>query len=320
MKHKTLKQYIRQMYLPRLVIPITIFVILLLVLIINPLKDHINPYKVNKLSSIDTLYDSGTRNITITVKTLHYAGVDYHIHDRTVARVYYTIEDGMCYLFLICEDKIPENYSILTDFTFKAHLTHNDNMYKTVIASISHELEFSEDLLSGLTPHTFINQFDYVHSIETFFIYTLLAFTVMVFVDIIFMFIVFMNPHISIPFFRLRKYGRMKSTYALAEKEFNESATMFSENLFVSDTFFFGVTRAYNIVVIPLEHIVWIYKYNEFTSKNGRTNIQCPLCIVTNRKICTKIGHVPDGVSDDIISYLQNRFPEIMVGNEKGTF
>ncbi len=308
------------MYLPRLVIPIIIFVILLIVFIINPLKDHINPYKVNKLSSVDTLYDSGTRNITLTVDTLYYAGIDYHIYDRTVARVYYAIEDGICYLFLICEDKIPENYSILTDFTFNAHLTHNDNMYETVIASISDELEFSTDLLSRLTPATFVNQFDYVHSAETFFIYALFVFTVMVFVDIIFTVIVFLNPYISLPFFRLRKYGRMKSTYALAEQEFNESATMFSENLFVSETFFFGVTRACNMVVIPLEQIVWIYKYNEFTNRNGRADIQCPLCIVTENKIFTKIPHVPEDVSDDIISHLQSRFPEIMVGNEKGTF
>ncbi len=308
------------MYLLRLIIPIILFIILLIVLIINPLKDHINPYKVNKLSSIDTLYDSDTRNVICTVDTLYYAGVDYRINDRIMARVYYTIEDGICYLFLICDDKLPEDYSVLTDFTVKAHLTHNDNMYETVIASISDELEFSTDLLSRLTPATFVNQFDYVHSAETFFIYALFVFTVMVFVDIIFTVIVFLNPYISLPFFRLRKYGRMKSTYALAEQEFNESAAMFSENLFVSETFFFGVTRACNMVVIPLEQIVWIYKYNEFTNKNGRADIQCPLCIVTENKIFTKIPHVPEDVSDDIISHLQSRFPEIMVGNEKGTF
>lgn len=308
------------MYLPRLIIPIILFVFLLIVLIINPLKDHMKPFKVSELSSINTLYESDTRNVIFTADSLYYSGVDYHMSGRTVAKIFYTLENGKCYLFVICEDELPKDYNTLNDFTVKAHLTHNDNMYETVIASLSDELKFSEALLQNIVSHTFINQYGYVHSFETFTIYALLIFTILVLIDIIFIVIVFFNPHISIPFFKLRKYGRTKSTYALAEKEFNESAAMFSENLFVSDTFFFGVTRAYNIVVIPLEHIVWIYKYNEFTSRNGKANIKCPLCIVTNRKIFTKIPHVPEEVSDDIISYLQNRFPEIMIGNEKGTF
>lgn len=320
MKHRTLKQYIRQMYLPRLIIPIVLFVILLIVLIINPLKDHIQPFKVSELSSIDTLYESNTRNVTFTADTLYYAGVDYHMNGRTVAKIYYALEDGKCYLFLICEEDLPKDYETLTDFTVKAHLTHNDNMYEMVIASLSGELEFSETLLRNLVSHTFINQYEYVYSVETFSIYALLIFTVMVLVDIIFIVIVFFNPHISIPFFKLRKYGKMKSTYNLAEKEFNESVAVFGDNLFVTDTFFFGITRAYNMVIIPLEHIVWIYKYNEFTNRHGKSNIQCPLCIVTNRKVFIKIPHIPEEISDDIISYLQNRFPEIMVGNEKGTF
>lgn len=308
------------MYLSRLIIPIILMVILIGIFIINPFKNHITPSKIDDMSVVESLYQSNERNITVTADTLYYTGVDYRINDKIRGRFYYALYEGRCYLFLICEDKIADTSEPLTDFYIHAHLTHNDNMYKTIIASMSEELEFPVSNLEEITSGVIINQYDYVHSFETFSIYALNAFTIIVGINIIFNVFVLFNPYISIPFFKMRKYNKMHKIYALAEKEFNSSPAVYKDKVFITDSFFFGVTTASNLEIIPLENIVWIYKYKEFSSHNGKTDIQCPLCIVTDRKAFIKIPHIPNEISDEIIQTLQKRFPEIMVGDEKGTF
>ena len=315
MKHRTLKQYIYKMYLPRLIIPIILFIILVGLFLFNPFKNHISPEKITDLSSITSMKSSQHINVRVEVDKLYYTGVDYTVNNMVRARFYYTLSDGHCYLFLICNDKIPDKYSVINNSDINAHLTHNNNMYKAIIASMSEELKISKQQLSAITSSVIINQYDYIHSYETFFIYVLNIFTAMVVVDIIFISIVFFNPHISIPFFKMRKYGKLKHLFELAEKELDACLAIYGNKVFITDTFFMGITIASNLEVVPLENIVWIYKSNEFTHHHGKTKMSCHLCIVTDTKQFIKIPHLPRDISDEVINTIQKRYPNIMVGN-----
>ncbi len=316
MKRKTLKQYIYKMYLPRLIIPIILFIVLVGLFLFNPFRNHISPTKITDLSSIDSMRSSKHINVQVEVDKLYYTGVDYTVNGMVRARFYYTLADGHCYLFLICEDKIPSKYSIINNPDIKAHLTHNDNMYQALIASMSDELKISKQQMSDITSPVFINQYDYVHSYETFLIYILNIFTAMVAVDIIFICIVYFNPHISIPFFKIRKYGKLKELFKLASKELATCTVEYEDRVFITETFFIGITVAANLEIIPLENIVWIYKSNEFTSHHGTPRINCSLCIITDAKQLIKISHLSKDVSDNIINTIQERYPNVMNGNE----
>lgn len=316
MKHKTLKQYIYKMYLPRLIIPIILFIVLVGLSLFNPLKNHISPDKITDLSSIDSMRSSKHINVRVEVDKLYYTGVDYTVNGIIRARFYYALAEGHCYFFLICKDKIPSKYSVINNPDVYAHLTHNDNMYKTIIASMSDELKISEQQMSAITSPVFINQYDYVHSYETFFIYVLNIFTAMVAIDIIFIAIVFFNPHISLPFFKMRKYGKLKKLFELAEKELDSCLAIYGEKIFITDTFFIGITIASNLEIVPLENIVWIYKSNEFTSHHGQPKMNCSLCIITDNKQLIKIPHLPKEISEEIINKIQKLYPNVMDGND----
>ena len=77
MKNKSLKQLIRKMYMPRLVIPIVLLVLLATVFIINPFSAHMDPATVKDLSTIDKLYSKEDYNVSYNAQTLHYTGVNY---------------------------------------------------------------------------------------------------------------------------------------------------------------------------------------------------------------------------------------------------
>ena len=316
MKNKSLKQLIRKMYMPRLVIPIVLLVILATVFIINPFSAHIDPTAVKDLSTINNLHSKEDYNVSYNAQTLYYTGVDYTESGKIKAHIYYTLEDEHCYFFVICHDKIKGTPSTLTNYSLKAHLTHNDNMYEAVIASMSEELELSKDSLYDVCSHTFINQYDYSHSFETIFMHILLIFTAMVVVDIIFIIIVFANPHISIPFFKMRKYGKIKRLYIKASREFKSDVINYGNKVYLSDSFIYGITYADNIEIVLLEHIVWIYKNKNYTAKRNKEEITCTLCLVTDKKQLIKISRVPEDICDLVIHKVQTRFPQVMAEGE----
>ena len=316
MKNKSLKQLIRKMYMPRLVIPIVLLVVLATVFIINPFSTHIDPTTIKDLSTIDKLYSKENYNVSYNAQTLYYTGVDYTESGKIKAHIYYTLEEGHCYFFVICHDEIKNIPSTITKYNIKAHLTHNDNMYEAVIASMSEELEFSKDSLQDVCSPIFINQYDYSHSFETISLYVLLIFTAMVIVDIIFIIIVFVQPQISIPFFRMRKYGKLKRLYIKASHEFNTDVINFGNKVYLSDSFIYGITYADNIEIVLLEHIVWIYKNKNYTAKRNKEEITCTLCLVTDQKQLIKIAQVPEDICDLVIHKVQTRFPQVMAENE----
>lgn len=303
------------MYLPRLIIPIILFIILVGLFLFNPFKNHISPAKITDLSVIDSMHSSRHMNVHVKVDKLYYTGVDYTVNGMIRARFYYTLADGHCYFFLICKDKIPSKYSVINNPDVYAHLTHNDNMYKTLITSMSEQLKISEQQMAGIASPIFINQYDYVHSYETFFIYVLNIFTAMVVIDIIFIVIVFFNPHISLPFFKMRKYGKLKKLFELAQKEFDLCLAIYGEKVFITETFFIGVSIASNLEIVPLENIVWIYKSNEFISHHREPKMNCSLCVVTDQKHLIKIPHLPKEITEDIINKIQKLYPNVMDGN-----
>ena len=315
MKNKTLKQLIRKMYMPRLVIPIVLLVILAVFFILNPFSNHLDPAKITDLSTIDKLYSDKNYNVSYNAQTLYYTGMDYTESGKVKAHIYYTLDNGRCYFFVLCLDKVKDTPDTITDFTFNAHLTHNNNMYDTVIASMSEELKFSKDNLSDVCSPTFINQYDYSHSFESFFVRAITIFTIMVVVDIIFIITVFLKPHISIPFFKMRKYGKIKRLYIKASREFSTDVISYGDKVFLSNSFIYGITYADNIEIVLLEHIVWIYKNKDYSAKHNREEITCTLCLVTDQKQLIKISKVPEDICDLVIHKVQTRFPHVMAEN-----
>ena len=304
------------MYMPRLIIPIVLLLMLIVLMIINPFKSHVKPRVVNKLSTIDQLYNKGHDDITFTAKKLHYSGTNYLVNNKVKAAIYYAIEDNRCYFFLIRVDNAETIPQTLNNYTIKAHLTHNNTTYETVIASLSEKLEFSPENLKAMSSHTIIDEYGYIHNLTNFAIITMRIFSVLIIIDIIFIAFVFFNPQISIPFFKMRRYGNLKSLYTQAEQEFNETAIQYGKKVYISDNFIFGINSKHNLEIARLENIVWIYKEKELIITNGNAEVLSSLCMVTDHKKLIRIHRVPEEILNVIIPLLLKMHPEIMYSGE----
>lgn len=302
--------------MPRLIIPIVLLLMFIVLMIINPFKSHIKPLTVKKLSSIDQLHSKGHDDIVFTASQLHYSGINYLVNDKVEAAVYYAIEDDRCYFFLIHvddKDAIPQT---LNNYTMKAHLTNNNTTFETVIASLSEKIEFSADNLKSMSSTTIIDEYGYVHNLTNFAIIAIRIFSIMVIIDIIFITFVFFNPQISIPFFKMRRYGNLKALYTKAEQEFNETAIQYGKKVYISDSFLFGINSKHNLEIASLENIVWIYKEKELIITNGNAEVLSSLCMVTDHKKLIRIHRVSDEILNVIIPLLLKMHPEIMYSGE----
>lgn len=309
-------QLIRKMYMPRLIIPIVLFLTLVAFMIINPFNSHLKPVTVDNISKISNLYQQGKDDIVYTAKELHYSGIDCSVNNKVKASVYYLLEDNRCYFFLICVDNPKAIPQTLENYTVKAHLTSNNNMYESVIASMSEKLEFSADNLSAMSSMIIVDEYDYTHNITAYAIVALRIFGVMLIIDIIFISFVFFNPHISIPFFKMRKYGKLKALYTQAAQEFNDSAIQYGKKIYISDNFLFGINSKHNVEIAYLENIVWIYKEKELIITNGNAEVLSSLCMVTDQKKIIRIHRVSDEILNVIIPLLLKMHPEIMYSGE----
>lgn len=313
MKSTTLKQKLRKIYAQRLVFPAIILIVTIVLLIWNPFEKKLDSVPVDNLSQLEEIYDSGKHYIHYTADTLYYTGQDYYVNDKARAGIYYTIDNGKCYFFIISSDKIPDNHDEIHDMTVYARLTYNDSMYKRIIASMSESLHFSMAALEDVSTPVLINQYDFAHGFTTFFLVCIIILNIVFFIQIAAIIVIIISPVSSPSVLRLGKYGNHRTLFAIAETEFDSAKAVGHKNLYITDTFLIYFTRT-SLDIIPLENIVWVYNYKEVLHNKDKAKTRAPLCIVTDTHKLYKIHHISKTVSDRIIEIVQERFPEIMVG------
>ncbi len=317
MNKNKLKQVIRKNHTQRAILPF-ILLICTIILFTKLFNNNFQPVKVNNLSEITSLYNEQNNFVTLTVDNLYYAGLDYSIQDNIKGHVYYTLSNGVCYLFIMSSSSVPEDLSSLEDVTLNAQLTSNDVLYSDIITALSEDLNFSEDQLSDVTIPIIVNQYSFAHSLNMLSIIILSSVGVILSILLLIQILAIISPIFSPSVYSLRKHGNLKTLFAIAELEFDTATATGRKNIFITETFIISINK-YDLDIIPLDSIVWIYKFNEFRRSFFQQKMFRPLCIVTNDKRRFKIPHVSEAASNRIINTLQDRYPEILVGYDART-
>ncbi len=313
MGKRNLKKIIRRLYIPRLVFPLAVFIATTIILVMNPFDHNLQLVNVKDISRVDKLYADDSQYVHIHADSLMYSGSDYNVGGATKARVYYTLYDNKCYFFIISVEKLPADYETLTDITLNARLIHNHTMYDKLISSTAEALRLNSPGLNSISSDVLISQYDYSHGLTSFYLVSLVVINILSLIYAILCAIIICMPELSTFVFHLRKYGNKKTLFTIAETEFDTAVATGRKNIFITDTFLISISAA-DVIIIPLENIVWVYEYNELRRSHGGKKMFHPLCIVTDHKQLFKIHHVSQPVCEIIINSLQNRFPEIMVG------
>lgn len=316
MKNNNLNSLIRIHNIRKLFVPLILIIICTALLFINPMDKNLKAVQVDSLDEIHELYNKDSAYIQYHADKLYYSGIDYVAKGRVAARIYYTIQDDYCYLFILSCDSLPKDYSVLTNRNVTARLIKNPAMYERTIESMSSSLKFSPDNLKDICENVFVSQYNASHSFSKIYTAALLAIIALLALHVIYIVVITIIPTISRYALLLRRYGNRMELYNLACSQLANAPMDFGKGLFLTDDFIIKIDPAY-INIIPIENIVWVYNYNDLKHTGRRMSVRLPMCIVTDIRKIYKISHVPVSSYKKIISIILNKHPEIMVGYEK---
>ena len=315
MNTHNLKHIIRKRCISRLFLPAAVLAAVILLAIVNPFENRSKSVNITELSRTEQLLAENTGYVSLTPEVLYYSGVDYRINNKVKARIFYTIENDVCYYFIISCGVLPEKYDTLENFSLSARLINDEELLNKITRSISYELDFSIDGIRNYSSPVIISQYHLLHGFTTFYLATLSVIGIISALHVIAVVFVAVMPGFSRTVVRLRKYGNRKTLFRLACDEFAVSKATARKNVYITDSFLISISPI-NVDIIPLENIVWIYNNNVIHKSNGKAKMFFQLCIVTDCKKLYKIHRVTQKTAERITDVIQSRFPEIMVGHD----
>lgn len=311
MKEKNLRSVLRKVNIVKLLLPAAVLTAALLLLLVHPINNNINAASIDDLSQTEAQYASGNRYIQYTADTLYYAGIDYRVNDKIKAQVYYCLENGRCYFFIISTDKIPKGRESVSRIPLSARLLHNHNMYRRIIASLSDNIDFAPQGLEAVCSDILISQYDFAHGFTTYYTAALLALCVIFGIALLFGILTAVFPSVSPPVLYLRRYGSRTELFAAAKQEFRLAPPPKISGLYLTDRFIFHIGRTF-ADIIPLENITWGYTSNEIRNFHGKPRIHCTLCLLTESRRTYRIRRISNKIAAEILSELQTKYPSIM--------
>lgn len=110
---------------------------------------------------LEYLYNNKTRYVHCTVPTLYYTGYDNTNFDKITGHYYYALDDTSCTIYLLSCDIIHNDGSVpltITDLSFNARLTHNDVNLKSLLRSLSADIDWNYYSLSQCTGTIVVDQ------------------------------------------------------------------------------------------------------------------------------------------------------------------
>ena len=122
------------------------------------------------------------------------------------------------------------------------------------------------------------------------------------------------SPVLSTPCQRLRAYGKPHEILAEAEEELATLPQLATEDMFITEHYFIE-TSNYGVAILPIQEIIWIYKYSTLHKFLWHHfSISYTLHITANKR---QYIHCPKNIKSDIdgiMDYLAEANHNILVG------
>ena len=301
-------------YKRRLFSPLVYLLILAILWFIFPLGEMLSPLTLKNASQIEGVYEANKEYVTVTFEDLTFTGYTTSRFGSTNGYWYYGVKDDVCYIVLLtpftCEEGNPTIESLTTD----CRIVDHPKLYGEFLNQLSIDLEWTTTGLSNQLPSVFYSEPDFnpLTNFVLFFIYfgTLLYTLISLVRYTLFIYFPYLAPACQ----NLVVFGNPKKQLEEAEEELATLPQLAAEDMFITEHYFI-MTSPYGNAIVPINEILWIYKYSTLhkflwyhfsisytlhITANKHMFIQCPKNIKSN--------------IDGIIDYLSEANHDILVG------
>ncbi len=305
---------IKAFYRRRLLAPILYLGLLLILWVSLSLTELLFPHILSSDTSFETAFKQDIKNVGVTLHDLKFTGYTKNSLGRTVGYYYYLIRDEECVIALLnpktCEEGLPS----IEEAVITGKLLKGGKGYDSLLQKLATDLNWTENGIKGKVSLYYISEPDF-NRIGNLVLFAFIFLTGGYSAACLFAFILFiLFPVLSPACQSLSLFGNSKKLLEQAEEELATLPQLATEDMFITEHFFIE-TSVYGNAVVPIDEIIWIYKYSTLNKIFWyHFSISYTLHISANKHLYIQCPKNTKSDIDGIIDYLAEANHRILVG------
>ena len=308
---------IKAFYRRRLIAPIFYLLFLAILWYGYSLSDLLFPYPLNAQEeeisiSPESAYRDGISYVTVTLSDLKFTGYDQSLLGHTTGYYYYTMINNVCTFVLLSPSTCDQGLPSIDSVTIYGRILHGDSHFDELLENLSEDLNWTSNGIRSHVSFYYVSEPGYNRLGNTL-LFAVMAITggyalLCVIAFCVFVFFPVLSPCCQ----DLALFGNPKKLLAQAEEE------LATQDMFITEHFFIE-TSVYGNAIVPIDEIIWIYKYSTLHKFFWyHFSISYTLHISANRHLYIQCPKNIKSDIDGIIDYLAEANHNILVGfNEK---
>lgn len=306
---------IKSYYKSKLYAPIIFLVILIVLGIIFPVKQLLVPkmYQEEQISLYE-MYNSRENFARFNLNNLYFTGYTSKWLDTTRGYYYYTMINSECVVVLLTPDTCEQGAPTIDAVSIKGEILYDSVATRTLLTNLANDLNWNEKgILSTVSSYS-ISEPDAVGAAAQCFEFFYVLFGLYSIGAILIYCIYIAFPVISQPVRKTRAYGKPAEILAEAEEELATLPQLATEDMFITEHYFIE-TSSYGVAIVPIDAIIWIYKYSTMHKFLWHHfSITYTLYITAGKRHYIKCPKNIKSDIDGIIDYLAEANHDILVG------
>lgn len=305
---------IKAFYKRRLKAPILYLFFLVFLWVLFSLSAPLFPDSLGDTETLESAYREHIEYVSVELSDLNFTGYTQSLFGHVTGYYYYTMRGDECIIVLLSPNTCEQGLPSIDHASVFAKIIHGTENYEVLLNHLAQDLNWTENGIHNKVSQYFLSQPDY-NLIGNTVLYALFFATACYALVCLILFIAYINfPLLSPTCQDLALFGNPKKLLEQAEEELATLPQLATEDMFITEHFFIE-TSVYGNAIVPIDEIIWIYKYSTLHKFFWyHFSISYTLHISANRHLYIQCPKNIKSDIDGIIDYLSEANHNILVG------
>ena len=305
---------IKAFYKRRLLTPILYLIFLLVLWFVLSLSAPLFPDTLDAPDTLESTYRRHEEYISATLSDLKFTGYTQAFLGHISGYYYYTMRNDECIIVLLSPNTSEQGLPEIPQVSVRAKILHGSENFDELLNHLASDLNWTENGIHNKVSQYVLSEPDYNLLGNTLLYVVFFATGGHALICIVFFILYICFPILSPACQDLALFGNPKKLLEQAEDELATLPQLATEDMFITEHFFIE-TSVYGNAIVPIDEIIWIYKYSTLHKFFWyHFSISYTLHISANRHLYIQCPKNIKSDIDGIMDYLAEANHNILVG------
>ena len=259
-----IQKNIKKYYTKRVLSPILFIIAVVMLSMIFPIGNMMRPIAVDLSDvSVDDYVKDHPRELYLSTdfNQLYFTGYKETFITYTVGYYYYTMSGDDCIIVLLTPETSQEGLSTIEELSTSVRVMRDKDTREELLTALASDLSWTSAGIESQMSEIMLSEPDARGLVTNLLRFIIIASVVFAVMSIIIYLVWILFPVMSPPIRRLAPYGHPRRIIAEAEEELSTLPQLATDDMFITEHYFIE-TSDYGVAVVPIDQIIWIYKYS----------------------------------------------------------